>query len=74
MKQRDRILADDYDRTVNELFFETKKAKAADRMKTEEEKAQEEKQLLEKLEVCFIRSRVIFSKNHYAPFHRYCKT
>ncbi|XP_066911191.1 nucleolar protein 14-like [Clytia hemisphaerica] len=50
VKQRDRIPADDYDRTVNELFFETKKAKATDRMKTEGEKAQEEKQLLEKLE------------------------
>ncbi|XP_057308603.1 nucleolar protein 14-like [Hydractinia symbiolongicarpus] len=40
---------DDYDKTVNELIFEAK-GKATDRLKTEEEIAQEEKKRLEELE------------------------
>ena len=42
--------ADDYDRTVNELFFESK-AKASDRLQTEEEILKNEKSQLEELEV-----------------------
>lgn len=43
--------ADDYDRSVRELQFE-RRGQALDRMKTEEELAMEEKERLEKLEVC----------------------
>lgn len=50
VKERKREPCDDYDVTVNELFFEGKTAKATDRLKTEEEVAREEKAKLEELE------------------------
>lgn len=42
---------DDYDRSVRELQFE-RRGLALDRLKTEEELAMQEKERLEKLEVC----------------------
>ena len=44
---------DDYDRSVRELQFE-RRGLALDRMKTEDELAVEEKERLEKLEVCLL--------------------
>lgn len=49
-KSKEKSAADDYDRTVNELFFESK-AKASDRLQTEEEVLRKEKMKLEELEV-----------------------
>lgn len=52
-KLQEKPAADDYDRTVNELFFESK-AKASNRLQTEEELIRNEKSKLEQLEVCHV--------------------